>query len=161
MRWKEADRKRDREIRCSIDIASDPKHVLARWMRFEQLPQVLEGVRRVKRIAGERLLWDVDILGRQVVWEARIVAIEAGRSVAWESTWGALNAGELRVEALPGRGTRLLVVIRYQPGGLLERMGARLDLPGHQIRRDLSLFKRFLEREEGPPALLGGEAAAP
>ena len=136
---------RPHHLTRSIEIDADRERVFARWTGYEDLPRLMESVRRVKCIDARRLLWDVDVAGRQVVWEARIVELNPGRLVRWTSSWGAPHAGEVRFAAIPGGGTRIGVEIEYRPRGLLERMGARLGLVDAHVGRDLACFKRFLE----------------
>lgn len=129
----------------SIEIDAERERVFERWTRYEDLPSVMESVRRIKCIDPRRLLWDVDVGGRQVVWEARVVEAIPGSLVRWRSTWGTPNAGAVSFEALPDRGTHLRVEIEFEPRGLLENLGARLRLVDAHVDRDLSCFKKFVE----------------
>jgi uncharacterized membrane protein len=130
----------------SIEIDADVHRVFTHWRRIEGFPRMLESVRRTKRIDERRALWDVDILGHQVVWESTVERIVPQQLIRWRSTWGARNTGEVRFEPLPGARTRLTVQIAYRPKGLLERLGAHLRLVGFHLRRDLARFKAFVER---------------
>lgn len=134
-----------RRVRCSIEIDAEIARVFDHWSRFESLPRWMDGVRRTKQIGDRRVLWDVDVSGRQVVWEAEILECVPGKRIRWESRWGAPNAGEVSFEALPDRRTRLTVDLRFRPRDWLERIGARLDLVGSRIRRDLDQFRRCVE----------------
>jgi uncharacterized membrane protein len=130
----------------SIEIAAPIGMVFSHWTRYEDFPRRLDGVRRVRRIDDERILWDADIAGRRVMWEARILESEPGKLIRWESAWGAPHVGEVRFEALPGNTTRMHVAIACWPQGFLERLGARLGLIDSQIDRDLERFRVFVER---------------
>lgn len=129
----------------TLEIDADVGRVFTHWQRFEDLPRFMEHVRRTKCIAPERVLWDIDISGHQVVWEAHIVACVPEKLIRWESSWGAPNWGEVRFEALPGSRTRLTVAIEYQPRGILEYIGARLGLADLHVRRDMGRFRRHVE----------------
>ena len=129
----------------SIDLEAPVDRVYRLWARYEDLPRILESVRRTQCITQTRVLWDVDLAARQVVWEARIVEQIPDKLVRWESTWGARNAGLVRFEALGERSTRLTVEIRYEPRSLVERLGARLGLVDRHVRRDLARFRAFVE----------------
>lgn len=151
-------RKKDRtlkrfRLRERIEIAVPVGRVFSAWSRLEDLPRVMESVRRVKCIDETRSLWDVDLIGRQVVWEARIVEAAPGKRIRWQSTWGAPNAGEVRFEELPEGRTLLCVEIDFEPDGPIERLGTRLGLVGFHVRRDLDRFRTAVERgrnEAGP-----------
>jgi uncharacterized membrane protein len=137
------------EIREEVEIEAPLAEVFECWNRYEELAGRTEAVRRASRIGGGRVLWDVDVLGRQLVWEARVVAWEPPKLVRWESTWGVVHSGEARFEPRDGGGTRLQIHISYRPRGLLERLGARLGVVDTQVRRDLNLFRRSVERGGG------------
>lgn len=127
------------------------EQVFARWSRCEDFPGLMESVRRTKRIDERRSLWDVDILGRQVVWEAQLVESVPQERIRWASSWGAPHAGEVRFEALAEGGTRVSVAIEYRPRGLVEQLGARLGVVDLHVQRDLALFRRSVEREPVRP----------
>jgi uncharacterized membrane protein len=130
----------------TVEVEGSPERVFASWTRFEDLPLFMECVRRVKRIDERRVLWDVDIWGRQVVWEGLILEQVPGKGMRWESVWGAPNSGELHLEALPGERTRLVLEIRYEPRHLLERIGARLGAVDRCVRRELARFQQVMAR---------------
>jgi uncharacterized membrane protein len=133
-------------LRTYVELAAEPEEVFDLWLKFERLPEILEGVRRVKRVGDRRVLWDVDIAGRQLVWEAEITDVQPGKRIAWESRWGTPNRGELHFErTAPGR-TRIDVDIVYEPRGLLERMGAQLGLVRRSVEGDLLRFARFVRQ---------------
>jgi uncharacterized membrane protein len=138
----------------SIEIDAPVEAVFARWTRYEELPRFIRSVRRVKCIDASQILWDAEIGGRQVVWEARVLESVPQKLVRWESRWGAANRGEVRFEVLPGGRTRLEVEVEIRPQGLLERLGARLGLLDLHLKRDLERFAYAVEREirESPPA---------
>jgi uncharacterized membrane protein len=145
-RWRTDKAGRCSHLEASIRIAAPVGEVFARWSRVEDFPRVMESVRRTKRIDERCVLWDADILGRQVVWEARILESVPGKRIRWTSRSGAYNAGEVRFEPLAEDRTLLCVEIEYRPRGLIERLGASLGLVDFHVRRDLELFRRFVER---------------
>lgn len=143
--WTRRDRLGHFHLVETLVIDADVGRVFAQWRHFEALPRIMENVRRSRCITPDRVLWDVDINGHQVVWEAHIIACVPEKLIRWESTWGAPNWGEVRFEALPGPRTRLGVEIEYQPQGLLEHIGARLGLADLHVRRDMDRFRRHVE----------------
>lgn len=134
-----------RRVTCSIDIDADTETVFEQWTHFDRLPRILDGVRRTKRIGDRRILWDADVVGRQVVWEAEIVECEPGKRVRWVSCWGAHNAGEVQFEPLPAGGTLMTVDFHFAPRGPIEALGARLGLLRLWVQRDLEHFRRHVE----------------
>lgn len=141
----------------TLEVAAPPALVFEYWVRYEEFPAFMESVRRTKCIDERRVLWDIDVMGRQIVWEARITRIVPNRVVRWESTWGASHAGEVRFEALAEGRTRLTAEIDYRPRGLLQQLGARVALLDLHVRRDLERFRSFVEqraRDERPDLVL-------
>lgn len=129
----------------SIEIDDAIDSVFAHWNRYEEFPRFMESVCRTKRINQERVLWDVDIAGHQIVWEARIVEFTPLKLVRWVSSWGSTHAGEVRFDEVADGRTALTVEISYQPQGVLERLGARLGFADLHVRRDLERFRAFVE----------------
>jgi len=145
LRWKSRSPTGRFSLVRSIEIGADVASVFEWWGRYEELPRIMENVRRTKRIDEGCVLWDVDVLGHQVVWEGRIVDVVPEKLVRWESSWGARNSGEVRFEWLARDRTRLTVEIEYAPRGFLENLGARLGLLDLHVQRDLASFRRFVE----------------
>lgn len=139
-----------RRARCSIEIGADVDRVFRQWTRYEELPRLMEGVRRTRRIDERRILWDVDVFGRQVVWEAEIVESVPSERIRWATRSGASHAGEVAFDELDGDRTRVRVDVCYRPEGVLERVGARLGLVAARIRRDLERFRSVLESGPQP-----------
>jgi len=135
---------RPRRLERSIEIEAPRASVFAWWTRYETLPRILDSVRRAKCVNGSHALWDVEIAGRQLVWESEFVE-RPGRSVRWRSVWGARTRGELRLVDLGEGRTRLEVEIEYHPRGWLERLGARLGVVEACVTHDLARFRRFAE----------------
>lgn len=152
MRWKTKNSLGRFRLREAIEIDSDIESVYAEWNRYEEFPRFMDSVRHTKRIDGRRVLWDVDIAGRQIVWEARIVEQVPAKLLRWESTWGTRNTGEVHFAELTGGRTRLTVSIEFQPQRALEQLGARMGLVDKHVRRDLQRFRRHVEQaaQKGP-----------
>lgn len=146
MSGKIASSRRRFSVERSIEIDACLERVFDRWSRYEEFPHFMECVRHTKQIDERRVLWDVDITGRQLVWEARIVETVPDELIRWESVWGASNRGEIHFEPLSDCRTRLTVVIEYRPRGVLEQLAARARLVDLQVRRDLARFRRVVER---------------
>jgi uncharacterized membrane protein len=92
--------------------------------------------------------------GRQVSWEAEIIADRAEELIAWRSVEDAdvATTGRVRFQPAPGdRGTEVHVAIEYRPpAGRLGSVVAKLlgESPHQQIRDDLRRFKQVLETGE-------------
>jgi uncharacterized membrane protein len=138
-------RRRPRRIRRSIEIAASPESVYDLWSRYEEFPRWTDAVRRTKRVDGH-VLWDVELAGRQLVWDAQIVEAIAGKIVRWRSVGGAPHAGEVRFAAIGPERTRVTVTLDVLPTGWLERIGVRLGVLGAALECELGRLAGAIER---------------
>lgn len=130
----------------TLEVESEPEGVYDLWTRYEELPKAMMAVRRVKQVDESRLLWDVDVMGRQIVWEARLVESRRPGSIRWRTTWGAVHDGRVRFEALEDGRTRIEVEIAVEPRGLLERIGLGVGILDACVARNLEGFRRLAEK---------------
>jgi uncharacterized membrane protein len=146
MGWKTTNGLGGFELRESIEIDADVGSTFAGWSHFEDFPRFLHSIRRTRRIDAQRFLWDIDIAGHQVVWDARIVERVPAKLVRWQSSDDAPDRGEIQFQALePGR-SRLTVEIAFWPRRMLARLFAHLGLVDRIVHRELERFRDFVER---------------
>ena len=69
------------------------------------------------------------------------------RKVAWAATEGATNAGAVTFEDVGGGQTSVHLPLEYEPEGLLEKVGDKLNIVENQAEADLDRFKAFIEAE--------------
>lgn len=140
--------------RFTIEIAARPAAVYDAWVRVEELPRLSPSVLQVKRIDASHMVYEtVDALGRQRLWDLRILERAPAHRLAWRSVCagGAASSGAVELEPLPGGRTRLEVSIDYAPSGVLERIADALGWIDAGIGRDLRRFARFVEAGARPP----------
>jgi len=147
VRWKTRNSDGTFALCEAIEIDQPPRSVFSAWSRVEDFPRFMSSVRRTKRIDEERVMWDVDIEGRQIVWESFLLKSIPARRMRWTSAWGAPNSGEARFDALADGRTRLTVSIQFRPRNQLESLGARLGLVDRHVRRDLECVRRYMDGE--------------
>jgi uncharacterized membrane protein len=145
MRWKAEIPLERFHVRQSIETDAPVESVYALWIHYEDFPHLTESVRHTKCVGEHRVVWDIDIKGRQVVWEAQIVEAVAQELVRWESRWGARNSGTVRFERFPGDRTRLTVEIEYERQGFVEHLGSRCGVVDHCAQSDLDRIRNFAE----------------
>jgi uncharacterized membrane protein len=121
-------------------------------------------LRSVSAAGSGRSRWEATgPAGSTICWEAEIEEDREGEVISWRSTGDGdvENAGSVRfVDATGGRGTEVLVELRYRPpGGRAGAAVAKLlgEEPNQQLRDDLRRFKQVVElgevvRSEGSPA---------
>lgn len=125
------------------------------WKDFTRFPDFMENVRSVQKLDADRSKWTIKgPAGYNVELVTRIVEDEAGRKIAWESEEGSEieTAGIAAfIDAPPGRGTYVRLLMSYDPpGGAIGRGIAKLlqREPSIQARRDLRRFKQLMETGE-------------
>lgn len=117
------------------------------WTQFEEFPQFMGGVTSVTQLSDDRLQWVAQIAGVRRQWEAKILEQVPDRKVAWAATEGATNAGSVEFEDLGGGQTSVRLFLEYEPEGLVEKVGDKLNVVENQAASDLKRFKAFIESE--------------
>ncbi|NMO88331.1 SRPBCC family protein [Actinomycetospora sp. TBRC 11914] len=133
------------------------------WRDLERLPEFMAHLRSVRTDPTGRSHWEATgPAGSTVRWDAEIVEDREDEVISWRSVEGAdvANTGSVRFrDAAGGRGTEVVVDLRYRPpGGKAGAVVAKLlgEEPNQQLRDDLRRFKQVLEigeivRSEGSP----------
>jgi carbon monoxide dehydrogenase subunit G len=117
------------------------------WTQFEDFPQFMGGVKSVTQLSDDRLEWVAEIAGVRRQWQARIVEQIPDQKVAWAATEGATNAGAVTFSDAGGGQTSVHLSLEYEPEGLVEKVGDKLNIVENQAERDLEKFKAFIESE--------------
>ena len=153
----------------SIVINSEPEQVYAFWRHLENLPRFLNHLTSVESKGGGRSHWVAEgPLGVRVEWDAEITSDRPNELIAWRSLEGSQvdTAGSVLFTPEPlGRGTRVRVVLQYDPpGGRAAVVLAHLfgDSPEQQLAADLFRLKRVIEAGEVTPVgASGGQRSHP
>jgi ribosome-associated toxin RatA of RatAB toxin-antitoxin module len=130
------------------------------WTQFEDFPQFMGGVKQVTQLSDDRLQWVAEIAGVKRQWEAKVLEQVPDQKVAWAATEGATNAGSVRFEDLGGGQTRVHLSLEYEPEGLVEKIGDKLNIVENQAKSDLEKFKTFIEAEGYATGAWRGEVNA-
>lgn len=117
------------------------------WTQFEDFPQFMGGIKKVTQLSDDRLEWVAEIAGVRRQWTAQILEQVPDRKVSWAATEGATNAGEVTFEDVGGGQTSVHLSLEYEPEGLLEKVGDKLNIVENQAEGDLDRFKAFIESE--------------
>ncbi len=117
------------------------------WTQFEDFPQFMNGITSVTHLSDDRLEWVAEIAGVKRQWEAKILEQVPDHKVAWAATAGATNAGEVSFEDIGGGQTSVHLLLEYEPEGLVEKVGDKLNFVENQAEGDLERFKKFIEAE--------------
>jgi hypothetical protein len=117
------------------------------WTQFEEFPHFMGGVKSVTQLNDDRLQWVAEIGGVRRQWEAKILEQVPDRKIAWAATEGATNAGAVEFEDVGGGQTALQLTLEYEPEGIIEKVGDKLNVVDRQAEADLKRFKEFIEDE--------------
>lgn len=117
------------------------------WTQFEDFPHFMGGVKSVTQLSDDRLQWVAEIAGVRRQWEAKILEQVPDRKVAWAATEGATNAGSVDFEDVGGGQTSIQLTLEYEPEGIIEKVGDKLNVVDRQAEADLQRFKEFIEDE--------------
>ena len=133
-------------VDTSIEVNLPVRTVYDQWTQFAEFPQFMGGVESVTQLGDDRMHWVAEIAGVKREWDARFLEQVPDQRVAWAATEGATNAGAVTFDDLGGR-TRVNLFLEYEPEGLVEKVGDKLDVVERQAEGDLERFKAFVESE--------------
>jgi uncharacterized membrane protein len=105
------------------------------------------GVERVSQLGDDRLEWVAEIAGVSRRWEAKILEQVPAQKIAWAAAEGTTNAGAVTFQDAGNGQTSVQLTLEYEPEGLVENVGAKLNIVENQAERDLERFKAFIESE--------------
>jgi len=117
------------------------------WTQFEEFPRFMSGVKSVTQLDDERLNWVAEIAGVRRQWNARILEQVPDKKISWAATEGATNAGSVTFEDVGGGQTQVHLVLEYEPEGLVEKVGDKLNVVENKAEGDLDRFQAFIESE--------------
>jgi len=117
------------------------------WTQFEDFPRFMAGAESVKQLSDDRLEWVAEIAGVRRQWQAKILEQVPDEKIAWAATEGATNAGAVTFEDVGGGQTRVNLTLEYEPEGLVENVGDKLNIVENRAEGDLERFKDFIESE--------------
>jgi uncharacterized membrane protein len=141
------------KVKRSVTVNRPISEVYGFWRNFENLPRFMTHLKSVQVLDdGRRSHWVVvGPAGKRVEWDAETVEDRPNELISWRSLPGGNvdTSGYVRFKpATGGRGTEILVEMRYDPpGGVIAATIAMLfGESGEQVvTRDLQAFKSVME----------------
>ncbi|CAA9233744.1 MAG: cyclase/dehydrase [uncultured Acidimicrobiales bacterium] len=115
------------------------------WTQFEEFPQFMGGVSEVKQMGDRRLHWVAEIAGVKRQWDAEVLEQVPDTKIAWAATEGATNAGVVYFSEAGVNRTSVTLSLEYEPEGLVEAVGDKLNIVEKQVEADLERFKKLVE----------------
>jgi uncharacterized membrane protein len=132
-------------IEESVDVAVPVRTAYNQWTQFEEFPLFMEGVDQIKQISDTRTHWATSIAGVKREFDAEIVEQHPDERIAWTSTEEPRQAGVVTFHRIGEDQTRVMLQMEYEPEGLTEKAGDKLNLVKHRIKGDLRRFKQYIE----------------
>jgi uncharacterized membrane protein len=141
-------------VEKSVTVNAPPEQLYAFWRNFTNLPRFMHNLEAVEVRDEKRSHWTAKgPAGKTVDWEAEIINEIPNELIGWRSVDGSQidNAGSVHFDAVPGRGTEVKVVLRYDPPA--GRFGATISRllgedPAVNVQEDLRRFKMLVETGE-------------
>ena len=143
----------------TITIQEPVERVFEFCSNPENFSLIMNHIQEVKRIGENRFRWTVEGPGgTSATWDSRIIESEPNRLLAWRSEPGSLirNAGIIRFESTPHGGTRIHLLMSYNPpAGAIGHAVAKLfgvgpkEVLDEDMVRMKSLFEHGKTRAHG------------
>jgi uncharacterized membrane protein len=135
----------------SIEVEAPLRATYNQWTQFEDFPRFMEGVESVTQLDDNRVHWVADVAGTRKEWDAEITRQIPDQEINWIGLGDANNRGRIVFEPADG-GTKVTMMLDYEPEGAVEQIGDKLGVVRRRIKGDMERFKEFLEargRETG------------
>lgn len=127
------------------DVSVPRSTAYNQWTQFEAFPSIVKGAERVEQKERDKVEWTSKIGPSRRTWTSEITEQVPDERIAWKTTGGLQMKGVVTFHSLDEDLTRLLVEIEYTPRGPIEHVGNLLRIQRRRVRRDLRLFKHFIE----------------
>ena len=134
-------------VHKSVDVDVPISTAYNQWTQFESFPEFMDGVESVTQLGDTSTHWVVKVGGVQREFDADILEQTPDQVIAWASTGGDTDghSGRVTFEPLGADSTRVDIELGWQPDGVVEKVGAGLNIDQRQVDKSASEFKRFIE----------------
>jgi uncharacterized membrane protein len=136
-------------VEKSIEVDQPITTVYNQWTQFESFPEFMQGVEDVRQLDDKHLHWKADIAGFEREWDAEIIEQIPDQTIAWRSIGDVRNDGRVSFQPVTEDRTRVIVRFDYEPQGIVEKLGDKLNVVDNRVEGDLQRFKEFIEKK-GP-----------
>ena len=138
-------------IEKSIEVNVPEYTAYAQWMKFEEFPQFMEGVKEVTRLDAKRFHWKAEIAGQEKEWDTEVTEQAADQRLAWTSRGGVIKGWLVTFHPLSHARSNIMLQIEYGLQGVAEQGGEALEVVSQRAQGDLERFKAFIEKRWRPP----------
>lgn len=127
-----------------VDVGVPREVAYDQWTRYQDLSKYSKKESAEAR-REDRVSFTSKIGPSRRRWEAEIVEQVPGKRIAWRSVGGPRHLGVVTFHRLGDRLTRVMVQMEHRPSGLFETVGNFLRMQRRRVRKDLRLYKHFIE----------------
>ncbi len=141
-----------------IDVGVPVSVAYNQWTQFAEFPQFTKGVENVDQEDDVKSTWKVKVFksGRRL--QTTITEQVPDRRIAWTSDGDkGTTKGVVTFHPLADDLTRVLLVLEYYPGGVMEKTGNLWRAQGRRARLDLKHFRRHLMMQNEESGAWRGE----
>ena len=114
------------------------------WTQFEDFPEFMQGVDKVRQLDDTHLQWEAHIAGARRSWVSEITEQVPDERVAWTNIDGVTSGGVVTFHRLAPASTRVTLQLDFEPEGFVETIGDKLGFVTGQARGDLERFREFV-----------------
>jgi uncharacterized membrane protein len=132
-------------IKEAIEVGVPVETAYNQWTQFTEFPAIMKGPQKVDQEADDETRWVAKVGPLRRRWTAKIVEQIPDERIVWESTDGTEHRGAVTFHELDGNLTRVQVEMEYFPHGFVEKVGNLFLVARRRTRKDLRLYKHFLE----------------
>jgi uncharacterized membrane protein len=132
-------------IEQHTDISAPRSVVYNQWTQFEMFPTLTKGIESASQEEDDKVKLGAKIGPSRRTWTGKIVEQVPDERMAWKSEGGASIQGVVTFHSLDIDLTRVLLQMEYKPTGAVEWVGNTLRVQRRRAKRDLRLFKHFVE----------------
>jgi len=134
-------------VHKSIDVAVPVTTAYNQWTQFESFPHFMDGVETITQTDDTHNHWVVNVGGVKREFDTQITEQVPDSVIAWKSTGGDTGGHEGRVTfAAQGPDyTRVDIALDWTPDGVIEKVGAAINIDQRQVDTSAEQFKSFIE----------------
>jgi uncharacterized membrane protein len=133
-------------VQESIDVEVPVRTAYNQWTQFESFPEFMDGVVSITQLDDTRNHWVTKVGGVTREFDTEITEQHPDERVAWKSVGGdTKHAGVVTFHRLSDTTTRLMIQIDWEPSGIVEKVGAAVNVDDHRVKADAKRFKAFIE----------------
>ncbi|MFF4528421.1 SRPBCC family protein [Streptomyces sp. NPDC001407] len=116
------------------------------WTQFEEFPNFMEGVERVRQLDARHNHWTTKIGGVRREFDTEIVDQLPDERITWRTVDGdTRQKGTVSFRRVDDAHTRVELVMDVEPSGVAEKAADLTGTIDRRVKGDMRRFKEFIE----------------